>query len=558
MRFHRTLEKGQINEWKGFYIPYHELKAYMKQDRVLFVTKVAESLKLVNDFYLKIERIMVSEKDKICTKLKNDTTKKKRKRHSKDDTTAVRRGRFDILNLFRWKDRYSYHKDETNLKVWIRACERMKKYVNLNFTGFRKILKKYDKLYKDTLSTTLLEEVKESYFYRSTRIDKALSELKELYKVHFAQNDKRKAKNVFENITKKDRTDQVSSFVSGMFLAFSLFALHVMEIREGPEFRFVVHMNLIFYGLCLFGLCLILFKRVYINYKFILDLEVATSGSIGSYFLLISSFMLITNVGLYIQKRLCTVNCLLLIACNFTVLLFPFNVLSRASRFFFIKTALKMLATPLFPIQFRHFFLADCLLSFMPCVVGIFEMDPYLALALSTLPALIRILQCIRRSREDKMLKLQLLNALKYTITITFCITKLLKHQKTIPCGTYIWLLTGLLSTGFSSAWDLLVDWEIQRTDRIFPTACVVPIVLLNVFTRLMWLLGPSQFILGFEVTRRFTWFLLRTECEHLNNRDDLKALTGFNLKLSDMFYKVDEETESVVSEDEKIDDSVL
>jgi hypothetical protein len=42
------------------------------------------------------------------------------------------------------------------------------------------------------------------------------------------------------------------------------------------------------------------------------------------------------------------------------------------------------------------------------------------------------------------------------------------------------------------------------------------------------------------EVNRRFLWTLLRVEHEHLNNCDQLKALSSLKLPLEDLFYKKD------------------
>lgn len=568
MRFHKTLEKGQINEWKCYYIPYNELKVCMKKDRVLFVTKVNESLKLINDFYLRIERIVMNEKNKIRKTIEeNEEVESEtsienhnKKLISADDCTRVKKSRFDLLNLLKWKDRYSYNQSEKELKRWIQGCGRIKRYVNLNYQGFRKILKKYDKMYKDNLSMELFTEIKESYVFKSTRIDKTLTELKEIYRVYYAKNDKRKAKSVFLNITKKEGSDQFSSFFAGMFIALSIFSCHVIKIRSFDDLNFIFYTNAFFYGLLLFGFCMILFRKYYINYKFILGLEVATCGTLPSYFLLVSTFMLITDFGFYVTSMFISIHNFVFILVSCIVLIFPFNILSRSSRFFFIKSILKILVTPLFPVQFCHFIIADCFLSFMPCLIGLFYIERKLFIFFSILPSIIRILQCIRRGVEEKMLRIQLINALKLTTSILFfCISQL--HLKNNNYWTLIpWIILGFTASMFSFFWDLLIDWEFRRNDRIFPIFFFYAIILLNLFSRFSWflLINYKKIAVILEITRRFGWLLIRTECEHLNNRDALRVLPGIDLKPSDMFYKGDDETDSIVSEDEKMDESVL
>lgn len=535
---------------------------------MLFVTKLHDSLKLINDFYLRIERIVVNEKNKIKNRYACDDASCCSNEHmlptnmrSVDDCALIKKSKFDILNLFKWKERYLEHKHEKDLKRWIQGCERIKKYVNLNYQGFRKILKKHDKYFKVNLSETLLIEVSESYVFKSRRIDDIFNELKELYRVQYAKNDKRKAKTVFLNIMKKDEPlDLLFSFVSGMFFAFAIFSLHIIDLGDSRDYRFIWFMNYVFYGLMLFGACMILFKNYYINYKFILELEMSTCGSISSYFLLVSTFAFVTNCGFYLKQRFFSGRNETILVVNLLVLFCPFNVLTRQSRFFFIRTFFKVVATPVFPVRFRHFITADCLLSFMPCLLSIFVLSKRWFLILQIFPIFIRILQCIRRSYEDKMLRAQLYNALKFTFSIAFILTCILQLHSRNKFTVILFYAAGIFSSTVSLLWDIFVDWEILRTERIFPRFMLFVVVVMNFIVRfgfIFFMRFDYEIRVFLEITRRFMWLLLRTECEHLNNRDILRAVEGIDLRMSDMFYKNSDELESEEDRNESINESI-
>ncbi|KAM0688106.1 hypothetical protein COBT_000640 [Conglomerata obtusa] len=470
MKFHRTLEKGQINAFKEYYIPYNDLKNDIKIDKLMFKKRLAESLRILNGFFIDLENEMILKKRFVLNKNENDqseaeidenlnevhVTRKYKpdivlevsyqtedenyknvldidnvlysqknsiyhtnntdydtkneyynqynnittynsynvlekdgfilnnseiddinKNYVKNEFLSKHNGNqkpftnsfvnnenqnliktnkiendnekneneeFDIeknlnknlqsrkkkgeiksfddadienknglrkflnqnakkfISFVNIKKHYNERKKEKNVTNFIQDCEKIKEFARLNFTGYRKILKKYDKNYSENLSSDVLPIIKNFYFYKSNRIDKLLNEAKNFYKENFAANDKKKAKDVFHNIMRKDKSDAFSSFIAGAFTSLSLFIFCIIKIEDKALNQFYQCTNLFFYGAFLFGICMIIFKKVYINYSFIFQFDAAAKGTISKYFLLISLLSIIFNFGFFIAK----------------------------------------------------------------------------------------------------------------------------------------------------------------------------------------------------------------------------------------------------------------
>lgn len=343
-----------------------------------------QELTKINDFYFIVEKSAIDEKEKVfhyATRCKKGLAEKKKRSfnlgaghhvdaneteslaetepdlvrakpgtrddshvpsvvytsHSSSDSGRMlqrRTTKSKMLRFLKFKDEYSRRKRERAVIGYISSLQTLLRYRDLNYTGFKKILKKYDKNCGKNITREIWPLVRESYFCRSTRVELALKETKALYRRQFARDNSKKAKSVFHRISRRDKADQVSSFFAGAFIAVSLFIFSIL----GDDSTNLYHsINLFTYGATLFGLCMIIFKKTFINYDFIFNFDICSSMSISRYFFLVSVFIVVHNIGFYLYTIHGYFSPILIMFIQILILLQPLDILFKASRLFFLS-----------------------------------------------------------------------------------------------------------------------------------------------------------------------------------------------------------------------------
>ena len=176
---------------------------------------------------------------------------------------------------------------------------------------------------------------------------------------------------------------------------------------------------------------------------------------------------------------------------------------------------------------------------------------------LSTLPYVIRLLQCLRMYLDTHKRFPHLANAWKYCFALLIVVIGATHQQwKHLPATgsdiiTNLWIVTYAISTSYTYSWDVFMDWGLSfkdgrpyvfacaplRRDRrmIHPTSWVPYYLAVgaDVFLRFLWTLTLAPTTLPFgdfvnyqvkpllsfaEIMRRAMWSLFRVENEHLNS----------------------------------------
>ncbi|XP_024527676.1 SPX and EXS domain-containing protein 3 [Selaginella moellendorffii] len=242
------------------------------------------------------------------------------------------------------------------------------------------------------------------------------------------------------------------------------------------------------------------------------------------------------------------------------VLILPFDVLYRSSRFFFLGTLLR-LSLPLQPITFADFFVADVLTSMSKVLSDIerslcrmyhrqaaFEAEELCGShsiwipCILALPYLFRFAQCLRQYTDTKE-RSCLFNALKYSTAFPVVFLSALKYH-VLPEyweGVYrpLWLLSSVVNSFYSFYWDISRDWDfslfsgISRTKNLGLRAHLVYnprwvyywAIGSNLLLRCAWTYKLSAHLRhnyltvftfsGLEMLRRFQWIFFRVENEH-------------------------------------------
>ncbi|CAK8542301.1 unnamed protein product [Lathyrus sativus] len=234
------------------------------------------------------------------------------------------------------------------------------------------------------------------------------------------------------------------------------------------------------------------------------------------------------------------------------LLIFPFDIFYLSSRYFFLKTLLRI-AFPLQPISFPDFFLADILTSMAKvfsdlersvcrmvnkqvATIAWLEADSVcgshsIAIPIVlVLPYLWRLLQCLRQYKDTKE-KNCLLNALKYSTAVPVIFLSALKYhvfpEKWTTLYRPLWLLSSVINSLYSFYWDITRDWDLSGFSRIFKFT--KPSLVTNVFYGQHWV---YFWVIGSNLVLRGSWtYKLSAHLRH-------NYLTVFGITLLEMFRR--------------------
>ncbi|CAK7340292.1 unnamed protein product [Dovyalis caffra] len=269
------------------------------------------------------------------------------------------------------------------------------------------------------------------------------------------------------------------------------------------------------------------------------------------------------------------------------ICIFPFNIIYRSSRFFFLTSLLHCICAPLYKVSFQDFFLADQLtsqvqalrsLEFYICYYGWGDYklrqntcktsDVYSTFnfIIAVIPYWSRLLQCVRRLFEEKDMK-QGYNGLKYFFTIVAVCTR---TAYSLDKGLAWKAIAGIFSAiaaVYGTYWDLVMDWgllQFKSKNWLLRDKLLIPYrsvyfgaMVLNVLLRFAWLQTVLNFQVSFlhaqsliaivaslEIIRRGLWNFFRLENEHLHNVGKYRAFKSVPLPFD---YNVDEDKHQLV-----------
>ncbi|XP_058737271.1 uncharacterized protein LOC131609589 isoform X2 [Vicia villosa] len=234
------------------------------------------------------------------------------------------------------------------------------------------------------------------------------------------------------------------------------------------------------------------------------------------------------------------------------LLIFPFDIFYLSSRYFFLRTILRI-AFPLQPISFPDFFLADIFTSMAKvfsdlersvcrmvnkqvATIAWLEADSVcgshsIAIPIVlVLPYLWRLLQCLRQYKDTKE-KNCLLNALKYSTAVPVIFLSALKYhvlpEKWTTLYRPLWLLSSVINSLYSFYWDITRDWDLSGFSRIFKFT--KPSLVSNLFYGRHWV---YFWVIGSNLVLRGSWtYKLSAHLRH-------NYLTVFGITLLEMFRR--------------------
>ncbi|XWS27549.1 hypothetical protein CRYUN_Cryun26dG0125500 [Craigia yunnanensis] len=482
----------------------------------------------------------------------------------------------------------------------------LKNYSFLNVLAFCKIMKKYDKITSRKVSKYYMRTVDDSYLGNSNEVIKLMQRVEVTYIKHFSNSNRSKGMNMLRPKSKKER--HIITFCTGFFVGCTaalilalILIIHARDIlnKEGRaqymESMFPLYslFGFIVLHMLMYSANIYFWKRYRVNYSFIFGFKQGTE--LGFREVLLLSFALatlaltsvISNLDMEMDPKtgdyqaLTELIPLILVMLLTIVLLCPFNILYRSSRFFLLTALFHCICAPLYKVKFQDFFLAD---QFTSEVQAFRSMEYYIChygwgdykhrqntcrtndvfntfyFIIAVIPYWSRLLQCVRRFHDEKD-PMQGYNALKYFLTIVaVCTRTAYGLDKGTGWRALAWTFSAMAAI-YGTYWDLVFDWGLlQRPskNRWLRDKLLIPYksvyfgaMILNVLLRFAWLQTVLNLNLSLhkekltaivailEIIRRGIWNFFRLENEHLNNVGKFRAFKSVPLPFN---YDEDED----------------
>ncbi|KAG6647334.1 phosphate transporter PHO1 homolog 3-like [Carya illinoinensis] len=474
----------------------------------------------------------------------------------------------------------------------------LKSFSFLNTLAFSKIMKKYDKITSRDASKSYMKMVDSSFLGSSDEVTKLMERTEAAFIKHFSNSNRTKGMNNLRPTAKRERhrTTFSMGFFAGCTAALILALILIIRARnimkqegatEYMENMFPLYslFGFIVLHMLMYAANIYFWRRYRVNYSFIFGFKQGTE--LGHRQVLLLGFGLaalalasvLSNLDMQMDPKtkdykafteLLPLNLVLLVV---IILFFPFNILYRSSRFFFLTRLFHCICAPLYKVTLPDFFLADQFtsqvqalrsLEFYICYYGwgdykhrqntckdsgVFKTFCFIV---AVIPYLSRLLQCLRRLYEEKD-AMQGYNGLKYFLTIVAVSMRTAYGlNKGLGWKTLAWIFSSIAAI-FSTYWDLVFDWGLlqrQSKNRWLRDKLLVPhksvyfgAMVLNVVLRFAWfqtVLGLQvsflhresliTIVASLEIIRRGIWNFFRLENEHLNNVGKYRAFKSVPL----------------------------
>lgn len=465
---------------------------------------------------------------------------------------------------------------------YYRGLEALNNYRILNLTGFRKAVKKYEKITQVPAQAAYMKErVEPSAFASGAMVSSMLKETEDLFAARFERGDKKKAITHLR-VGATQKSHHFSTFRTGVWLGSSIPATITGLIAcQRHSTRISLHswdIILFIYSILLIptllallvGLNLVVWAKERINYVFIFELNVRSRLDHREYFEL-PAFLLCALAHCFmfsfLQVGTPLVWPLVWLALVIIVLFNPVpNILWGRSRWWFIKSVARLGVSGLWGVEFTDFWLGDqfCSLTYSLAnfyFVGCFysRYFPYAAhsngsptseawttcgtqenwgsyFVLAMIPFAVRLVQSLRRYKDSK-LPTHLINAGKYGMGIVYYFCYYLWRRNELSGNNtsfILWCISAVIYSLYGCAWDFAMDWSICKPHakyRFLRRELVYTSQIPMYYVALV-----TNFII------RFLWVFYIPDWPYFNTRSFFYALMEMIRRVVWNFYRLENE----------------
>ncbi|XP_061391759.1 solute carrier family 53 member 1-like [Musca vetustissima] len=565
MKFSEKLGAHLTPEWRQQYISYVDLK-----NMILNVIENAPISQIVSSRVIEVynrnfEEEFFFECEKELRKINTFYAEKLAEATRRSEALATS---LDIIGAeFRLKkrtqSRYSLHANAMSKtsKKWKKAkmdelrnayselylsLVLLQNYKVLNHTGFRKILKKHDKLLNnDQGGRWFAKNVDTAYFYKNKDLDRLIEEAEYNVTEYLENGDRAQAMKRLRVPPLEETQDIGTVFRVGFFMGAFTVLLAAVFLTDSVQSLSPMDKQ---YGLLLFR-----GPFYVIMYLFLLGVNVLAWRQYGVNHILIfeinprkrltSSHLLELHGVFGVLWSLCVLGFvygqelylprygfpLIFLVVMMGFLFIPLPVFHLSGRLWLMKLMGRVCAAPFFTVGFADFWFGDQLNSLVCCLLDLKYMvcfyslhsqwgknfDPskclerdYLGNAIiRCLPSWFRFAQSVRRYRDTGLVHPFLVNAGKYFTTFPTVIfgTLMAVYKADYPYffdNPFVWcyILADIVQSLYCYSWDILRDFSLfenfsgknifLRDQIIYPAKFYYFVIVQNLFLRFFWVIS--------------------------------------------------------------------
>ncbi|KAF7695574.1 xenotropic and polytropic retrovirus receptor 1a isoform X1 [Silurus meridionalis] len=528
MKFAEHLSAHITPEWRKQYIQYEAFKEmlYAAQDQAPSIEVTDEDT--VKRYYAKFEekffqtcekelsKINTFYSEKLAEAQRRFSTLQNELQSSLDAQREGIMGKSRKTGLALTNEERNKHHNIKDLKLafseFYLSLILLQNYQNLNFTGFRKILKKHDKILETQRGADWrVSHVEIAPFYTCKKITQLISETETLVTTELEGGDRQKAMKRLRvpPLGAAQPAPAWTTFRVGLYCGIFI-VLTVTFILSGafyfndkniwPMVRMYRGGFLLIQFLFLLGINTYGWRQAGVNHVLIFELNPRNNLSHQHLFEIAGFLGVLWCVSILLCLYADTTglpmqaNPLILYGIMFLFLINPFKTAYYKSRFWLLKLLFRVFTAPFHRVEFADFWLADQLnslvvmlmdLEYLVCfysvelqwahVDGLLpdysddkKCNNYsygLRAIIQCLPAWFRFVQCLRRYRDTKRAFPHLVNAGKYSTTFFVVAFAALysthKDQNDADAEAFLYLLVlfSTISSLYTLIWDLKMDW---------------------------------------------------------------------------------------------------
>ncbi|CAG2191037.1 PHO1 [Mytilus edulis] len=384
----------------------------------------------------------------------------------------------------------------------------LQNYQSLNFTGFRKILKKHDKIMVTTRGVEWRQQnVETAPFYTNKEVDHLIKETEQSVTSDLEGGNRSKAMKRLRVPPLGEKQNPMTMCRVGLFFGMFIVLVIVVVITAfftshsgnwEPALRMFRGMFLIIMMICFLGINTYGWRSSGVNHVLIFEIDPRRHLSPHQLLELAAALAVVWTLcllGYLFSNHLGWppfIFPLIMAGFLFLFLINPIRIFHHSSRYWLLSVLFRIVTSPFHHVGFADFWLADQLNSlaivlldfeYMVCFYA-FEVEWHgpnrpevctmskfgIRSIVSTLPAWFRFAQCLRRYRDTKMAFPHLVNAGKYSTTFFVVLFSSLysstlewqgKEYKQNHAFFYLWIIAAVLSSCYTLTWDLKMDWGI-------------------------------------------------------------------------------------------------
>ncbi|XP_072379362.1 solute carrier family 53 member 1-like [Diabrotica undecimpunctata] len=514
MKFAEHLSAHITPEWRKQYIHYEEMKSMLYAAVEQAPSAELVEPEILSRYFAKFDEQFFSYSEKELTKINTFYSEKlaeaTRKYASlKSELSETQDGQFEKSNsvrkkLLRKKNVPARKLQEIKLAFseFYLSLILMQNYQNLNFTGFRKILKKHDKLLNvDYGARWRVEHVEGSFFYLNKDIDRLIHETETAFTQELEGGDRQRAMKRLRVPPLGEHQSPWTTFKVGLFSG-ALIVLLISVILSGvfrgrDDWIIVIRLYrgpfLVIEFLFLWGINIYGWRSSGVNHVLIFEMDPRNHLSEQHIIEMAAIFGVIWSISIltFLYSEQLTIpayaNPLALMVIMFVFILNPTRTFRHEARFWALRVIGKVFMAPFCYVSFADFWVADQLNSLITfftdmqyficfyitndswsvgkdanyCVANFLGLRAFVA----CLPPWFRFAQCLRRYRDTKEAFPHIANAVKYATSFFVVIFSTLnkifddKFESGENPFFYLWIGSSLISSCYAYTWDIKLDW---------------------------------------------------------------------------------------------------